>query len=164
MLPIDLIERFNRYVKPNINGCHLWIGSKNEKGYGNFYVGIEGKTICKAHRVSFAIHNKLNLSDVPSLLRHTCDCPACVNPFHLLSGTSADNVKDMFDRGRAPNRKGSNNQQSILTEENVDVIRALISSGETNIKIGEKFNVHHSTISQIRVGRSWGHYSSPIPS
>jgi len=42
------------------------------------------------------------------VVRHACDTPLCYNADHLLIGTQADNIHDMFDRGRARNRHARN--------------------------------------------------------
>ena len=36
----------------------------------------------------------------PVVVRHTCDNATCCNPGHLIAGTQAQNVQDMWDRGR----------------------------------------------------------------
>lgn len=33
-------------------------------------------------------------------LRHICNRPNCVNPFHLLLGTAADNYRDSIETGK----------------------------------------------------------------
>ena len=79
-------------------GCWEWSGTRNQDGYGIFSArrfGIEG---ARAHRVVYEhlvgpIANGL-------VLRHRCDNPPCVNPWHLEPGTKAENSRDMVERGR----------------------------------------------------------------
>lgn len=55
------------------------------------------------------------------VIRHKCDNPSCVNPFHLTSGTQADNMRDKKERGRTP--KGEAHARAKLTDAQVAMIR-----------------------------------------
>jgi hypothetical protein len=69
------------------NGCWLWNGYKNNKGYGQFK--LRGK-IYYAHRLSFL----LNKGEIESGLEldHLCKTPLCVNPDHLEAVTHQENM------------------------------------------------------------------------
>lgn len=87
----------------NKNGCVLWCGKMNRAGYGLVY-GFKknGRTpSLGAHRVALQTVGV----DVPkdSVVLHTCDTPACVNPSHLVVGTTQDNLADMRAKGRQCN-------------------------------------------------------------
>ena len=69
------------------NGCLVWTGKINEKGYGA--VKREGKT-WRAHRLSyldFYGHLDKNLT-----IDHLCKNRSCVNPLHLEQVTQRENV------------------------------------------------------------------------
>jgi hypothetical protein len=76
-------------------GCWYWLRGRNSMGYG--YAQFNGAAI-SAHRLSYALHN----GPIPAgyVVRHMCDTPACVNPWHLLLGTYADNTQDAKRRNR----------------------------------------------------------------
>ena len=90
-------ERF--WSKVNITYPHLcweWQAGKRGDGYGHF--GYQYRTWA-AHRLSFYV----TYGYEPPVVRHKCDNPKCVNPFHLEPGTQKDNCRDTVERGRHPN-------------------------------------------------------------
>ena len=85
-------------------GCWLWTASTGSTGYGQY--ATSGKTMGKAHRLSWAHFN----GPIPKGLSilHSCDVTICVNPLHLSANTHAENMHDMARKGRA--RNGTTNK------------------------------------------------------
>lgn len=94
---------------------------------------------------------------------HRCDNPACVNPSHLFLGTPLQNTQDMHSKGRQRyvGQKGRRNPRAELSEKQVKQIIGLIAKGHTNKSIAHRFGVSHSTISLIRLGKSWAEIPRP---
>jgi hypothetical protein len=71
--------RFFAKVEEQPNGCWLWIGGLDRKGYGKFHV--TKKREARAHRWCF----EYVLGSIPEGLDldHTCRNRRCVNPSHL---------------------------------------------------------------------------------
>lgn len=87
------IDRFWPKVRVQPNGCWLWNGYLNNKGYGKISVN------CKpayAHR--FAYERFWGLIPEDKELDHLCRNHACVNPFHLEVVTTQVNCL----RGNSP--------------------------------------------------------------
>ncbi len=91
-------ERIETRIKKDSNGCWLWTGCVNNKGYGALY--IRGK-VEGAHRAYWEVYNG-SIPDNMCVL-HTCDNPPCVNPDHLFLGTQSDNMIDKIKKGRDHN-------------------------------------------------------------
>ncbi len=96
-------ERFWPKVdKRGADECWEWTASRRGRGYGSF--GVPDVGVVDAHRMSYALAHDMDVTNMPFVVRHTCDNPPCVNPAHLLAGTMQDNMDDMWerDRGRFP--------------------------------------------------------------
>lgn len=131
--------------------CWHWKGYIGSRGYG--FVKRDYRTLL-AHRVSYQMaHGSPNGLSVC----HRCDTPSCVNPAHLFLGTAQDNSDDMRAKGRSPRNRGEKHGCAKLKEADVLAIRDSDESGKV---LAERYGVTASTISNIRLGRSWGHLQS----
>jgi len=87
----------NRFLKKinKTDTCWLFSHINKRTGYGQYTVN--GITL-PAHRYSYQLY-KGNIPD-NLVVRHTCDVRNCVNPDHLLIGTTQDNMNDKVERNR----------------------------------------------------------------
>ena len=78
-MPHNPRARFLAYVEQVDNGCWIWKGHLDAKGYGAFGIGTK---VLRAHRWSFQnIRGETLISGLE--LDHLCRNRACVNPWHL---------------------------------------------------------------------------------
>lgn len=68
----------------------------------------------------------------------------------------SENQKHAFSIG-LKSAKGEKNSQSKLNKDNVFTIMSLVKYGYKKITIAKGFSISPSTISDIIIGRSWGH-------
>ena len=92
--------------RPELGPCWLWTASTATKGYGQF---MWGTAVAGTHRIAWLL--TFGRWPEPCCLHH-CDNPRCVRPDHLFEGTHADNIADMFAKGRQPSRRGALNGRS----------------------------------------------------
>ena len=95
------LDRFAAKIALADNGCHEWIASRNNNGYGTFAVGGGRSTV--AHRWSYEYH----VGPIPDGLDldHLCRNRACVNPDHLEPVTTSTNLHRAVGMGQANARK-----------------------------------------------------------
>lgn len=129
--------------EPN-SGCWLWMGSLNSGGYGNFWDA--GKCV-KAHRYAYTAF----VGPIPEGLdvMHKCDTPASVNPDHLRPGTTLENIRDAWRKGRMNDRRGQRNGRALVTDFGAARIRDMASLGYQTRAIAEQFRVSTSQVRRI---------------
>ncbi len=128
--------------------CWLWLAHRDRFGHGQFKV--DGKAV-RAHRLAYWLSGQGELPP-GAVVRHLCNCPACVNPAHLAVGSHADNVQDRVAAGRSAT--GERNGRSKLTTEAARSIRA--AQGTTAAaELARQYGVHSRAIYLIWEGRNW---------
>jgi len=148
-------EFWSKVDKKGEDECWEWKGGKFIQGYGAYCRNC--KTV-KSHRVSYEI----TYGSIPKnmCVLHKCDNPSCCNPKHLFLGTNKDNTEDMFIKKRdgLGNQKGSNNNHSKLSEEQVKKIRFMYRTKlATQYQLSDIFGVSNRNISRIVNGKLWNH-------
>ena len=128
--------------------------SPDRQGYAK--TSFKGK-LTGLHRKVYCQTRDVTLASITGLVvRHTCDNPRCIEPTHLLLGTSADNNRDRAERGRNADRNGEAHPQSILSKAQVLEIRRLFASTKfTQQQLADCFQCDQSNISRIVNNRAW---------
>lgn len=128
--------------------CLVSPWGKTQDGYAQY----------KVKGVAFLGHRlaaELAFGQIPlgQVVRHKCDNPGCVNPFHLELGTHQDNMDDRNKRGRQAS--GQRHANAKLTDEMVASIRQRLANGEKGRHIAKDYGVTESTVSTIKTGKHW---------
>lgn len=124
-----------------INECWLWQGSTTEANNGHGQLNVGGVRFL-AHRLMYSI-----FYGSPSAIeevRHICDNPRCINPFHLEVGSHADNMRDRALRTGVATRKLTANMVAEIRE-----------SKESQKSLAEKFGVSAATIHNVLNGKTY---------
>lgn len=139
----DPLIRFWAKVRKT-DGCWQWAGAVRSSGYGNFAAGPRGPWV-SPHRYSFELAN----GPLPTgmVVCHRCDNRLCVRPDHLFLGTQADNIADMFSKGRQPTQLGRVRRRMTPAERREAWSR--YGEGETIPKIASSYGVCRGTIDQL---------------
>lgn len=146
-------ERFWLKVQKT-ESCWLWVGAKDEKGYGTFKVATNNKKM--AHRLSYIFCFKTIKKGME--VCHACDNPSCVRPNHLFLGTHKENMRDMVLKGRSADRHGEKHPNSRLKNEDVLKIRGLYEKKRgALVSLGKMFGVSPSMVGKIINGKNWTH-------
>ena len=81
------------------NGCVLWTGVVNNRGYGQ--ETLKGQKKVLAHRLMWWI---MNGSFPRKTIDHLCNTPLCVNVAHMRDVSQSENVKRAWREGRHEGR------------------------------------------------------------
>lgn len=117
--------------------------------YGQVY--HEGKAY-RAHRLMFFLVNGW----WPEAVRHTCDNPPCIEPSHLLAGTSTHNNRDRQDRGRQA--KGESINHAKLNDE---IVASILASDLPSAELAALYGVTYTVIHRIWRDEMWTHVPGP---
>ena len=150
--PIEV--RFWRNVQksPDPEGCWIWKGTVNNKGYGRIGDPSSKNGGVYVHRLSYSLHYGDIDHDLGVL--HRCDTPTCVNPAHLFTGTQADNMRDCANKKR--NQFGEAHARARLTDADVITIRRRYAAGGiTHQSLADEYRVARQHMSGIISGRFW---------
>lgn len=140
--------------QPSPDCCWLWTGETDKDGYGKRGRRSDANRAFRetgenaAHRISWV----LAYGPIPlgSLVRHSCDVPPCVNPSHLLLGTTLENIHDKISRGRW--NGGRRGGIPILSDSEVEAIRNL--AGQLDGKdIAVAYGISGASVSRIINGK-----------
>lgn len=101
-----------------------------------------------AHRLAW----ELAYGPIPEglCICHHCDNPRCVRPDHLFLGTAADNVRDMWVKGRGkpgPVFSRDSHPNAKLRSDDVKAIRA---SSDRTLVLARRYSVSMRTIRRVR--------------
>jgi HNH endonuclease len=150
-----MINNLDNYCHTTPSGCVEW-GRAKVRGYGVVWNPLN-KRLYYVHRLMFERrHGGIRQGDV---ICHKCDNPACVNPDHLFTGTQAENLRDMKNKGRASGPKGAKNRSCKLDAMKVREIRSMIADGVSERVIAKRFQVERGTVRSIKHNRTWKYIS-----
>jgi hypothetical protein len=137
--------------------CWEWTGATSGSGYGRI------KRSAKNHQVHRLMYETC-YGPIPlgMVVCHRCDNRLCVSPEHLFAGTASDNMRDCASKGRLMAQKdpsrlphGETHKHARLTHADVEMIRALLTSGASARGLAREYGVSDRTIRNIRDRRKW---------
>lgn len=172
----EKVDKQGPIMRAELGPCWVWTASFATTGYGQLAVKFaDGRyRPQRAHRLSWQLTNGL-IPDGFNVLHH-CDYKPCVRPEHLFLGTDADNVADMWAKGREYRfvrksgdehhfrthpelvQRGEANGYAKLTERAVQEIRGRYAAGGiTQEQLGVEYGVSQVNIGYIIRRKHWAH-------
>ena len=135
--------------------CWPWRGGIKGGAYGGFRLPFSQPTVA-AHRVMFKIVHGAEALESFEVIRHTCDNPPCVNPAHLIGGTSSDNRLDCTRKKRHNPQRGERHHQSKLTWGAVrDIRKRAAAGGVYHYQLAAEYGVSSAAIHMLLANKTW---------
>lgn len=152
-------ERFMRWIGKQPDGCWRWMGSiksrndRPQKEWHGQWRSASGE-IELTNRAAW----RLFVGPIPprAQVLHKCDVPRCCNPDHLFLGTQADNVADMWQKGRA-RPVSSVGERHGLAKATEELVRQIRMSKQSVAEIAKETGLSRATIHAIRQCETWKH-------
>lgn len=146
-------HRFASKIKKT-DTCWIWVGGRNEHGYGVIGMGGRGTKFIRAHRASWILYR----GPIPPgmCVLHVCDHPPCVCPDHLFLGNQVDNAVDAVKKGRV--RQGDNHWNVKISDKRVAELRSVYKRHAKNQNIlAKRFGISIHTLRRICYGTTRKH-------
>lgn len=139
----------------SVSECRIWPGAKNNSGYGVRKIGGRKGKLKLVHRLAWEEAH----GPIPDgmCVMHVCDVPACFEVSHLRLGTHSENMKDMWDKGRAgPRHKvGERHANARFSDAQVQEIRdRWAAGGVTQRALAKEYGMNHLHLNAIINGRA----------
>ena len=156
------IKKFPNYEIEEETGYVFSTKTKKRKAEfiigGYSYVALFDKGI----RKSCSIHRLKAIAFIPNPENKKCvnhkDSNRQNNATSNLEWvTYKENAQHASRNGRLKDRKGVNNINSKLSNEEVVAIKKRLKSGHGKVDIAKSYNVTTSTIHAIKIGKTWKH-------
>lgn len=150
-----LADRFDEILVEGDNGCLNWPASRNLGGYGRLWV--DNKEM-RTHRYAYERAN----GPIPEglFVLHRCDNPSCCNIDHLFLGTNADNMNDMYQKGRGHDSwlAGESRSNSKLTDRIVQECKILhYFTGVEQGALADHYGISNQVLNLAIRGKRWSH-------
>ena len=85
----------------------------------------------------------------------------CVNVHHLFLGTDADNVRDMWAKGRARILRGAEHPRAKIAAHVNEIRMRLLAGGESQVAMAREFGVMPSAILAVKKNQNYRHIPWP---
>ena len=132
------------------DACWPWMAARVPAGgYGRYLAD----RLIAAHRYAWIITNG-PLDDKEIDVMHTCDNPPCCNPKHLKAVTTAENMRDAFEKRR--HAFGERCPRRKLSEAQAREILSLKGTGPAT-PIALRYGVGVGAVQAIWRGAAWAH-------
>ncbi len=94
MTSLSPLCRWLSHIDFREDGCWVWMGSKNKRGYGKF--GLLSRHNPTKRGITIKAHHflyEIMCGPIQNELDHLCRNPSCVNPRHLEDVTRIENLR-----------------------------------------------------------------------